>query len=192
MPREDLEITLSEADPYWSGALYFAVLAYPDPLERTQRDKFHKAIIRWTLQTRINMDKKWAQELQLIRPAYFSRPDSLHDSILKQGNKRLARRKLVAQYIVLPHLRKFDTGRTHKVEGLTPTVKNMLVLVTAELKIKGGSSDTIADREWRPLKPVAQCHPARESRGWTSSVAATGGRRRCSGRSQAWIHTSNQ
>ena len=156
MPREDIEITLSEADPYWSGALYFAVLAYPDPLEKEQRDRFHHAIIRWTLHRRMAMDEQWAQQLQLVRPVYFSDPGDLnHARILNNGNKRLNRRQLIARRVVLPHLRKFDTGRTHKVEGFVPTFANMIALATAELGLQEGSVDTVANRDWRPIKPVA-------------------------------------
>jgi hypothetical protein len=155
MPREEIEITLSEADPYWSGALYFAVLAYPDPLERTQRDKYHQAIVRWTLERRMEMDEKWAQGLQLIRPVYFSGSDSLNDRVLKNGNKRLVRRYLVAQLVVLPHLRKFDTGRIHKVESFIPTFANMIALATTRLGLKEGTVDTVASRDWRPVKPIA-------------------------------------
>ena len=155
MPREEIEITLSNADPYWGGALYFATLAYPDPLERTQRGKYHRAIVRWTLDRRMEMDPEWAQGLQLIRPAYFSGADDVHDRILRDGNKRLERRCIVAQIVVLPHLRRFDTGRIHKVESFIPTFANMIALATAELGLSEGSVDTVANRDWRPVKPVA-------------------------------------
>lgn len=155
MPREEIEITLSEEDPYWSGALYFAHLAYPEFSERTQRDKFHQAIVRWTLFQRIEIDRNWAQNLQIIRPAYFSGDDRLHERILHNGNKRLERRMIIAQLVVLPHLRKFDTGRTHKPEGLDPTLKNMLVLAAAELGLSESTVNTMANRDWRPVKPVA-------------------------------------
>jgi hypothetical protein len=155
MPREEIEITLSNADPYWGGALYFATLAYPDPLERTQREKYHQAIVRWTLERRTEMDPEWRQGLQLIRPAYFSGADNLHDRILRDGNKRLERRCIVAQIVVLPHLRRFDTGRIHKVEGFFPNFANMVALATAELGLSEGSVDTVANRDWRPVKPVA-------------------------------------
>lgn len=155
MPREDVEITLSESDPYWSGALYMAVLAYPDPLERTQRAKFHQAIIRWALDRRMEIDPEWAQGLQIVRPAYFSGTDKLHEKVLAAGNKRLQRRSVIVQHVVLPHLRKFDTGRDHTVAGFVPTFDNMITQATAKLGLESGSTSTVAARDWAPLKPVA-------------------------------------
>jgi hypothetical protein len=154
MPREDIEIALSESDPYWSGALFMAVLAYPDPDERTQRDKFHHTLIRWALH-RLMEKPEWSQELQLLRPVYFCGADSLHDKILAHGNKRLQRRSVIAQHVVLPHLRKFDTGRVHTVEGFLPTFDRMITQATAKLGLEVGSSSTVAARDWSPLKPVA-------------------------------------
>lgn len=155
MPREDVEITLSESDPYWSGALYMAVLAYPDPLERTQRAKFHQAIIRWALERLMEIDPNWAQKLQIVRPAYFSGSDSLHDKVLAAGNKRLRRRSVIVQHVVLPHLRRFDTGHDNTVAGFVPTFENMITLATAKLGLETGSTSTVAARDWAPLKPVA-------------------------------------
>lgn len=153
MPHKVVEISLSEADPYWSGALYFAVLAYPTDEER--RGRFQQSLIRWTLNRRIEMDREWAEGLQLIRPAYFSGSDELHDNALRQGNKILRRRQVVARNLVLPHLRGLDTGRVHRVKGLMPTVGRMLTVVADELGIDVASVATIASRDWRPLKPVA-------------------------------------
>jgi hypothetical protein len=131
------------------------VLAYPDPAERSQRDKFHQATIRWILEKRMDLDEKWARGLQLIRPAYFSGPDSMHNKILAEGSKRLNRRRLVAYTVLLPHLRKFDTGRVHRVEGFLPTFENMISLATTKLGLSPGSVDTVKHRDWRPVKPVA-------------------------------------
>lgn len=155
MPSEEIEITLTESDPYWSGALYMALLAYPDPLERTQRSKFQHAIIRWTLERMTELYPDWAQEPQPIRPVYFSGSEKTHDSILAAGNKRLERRSAVAWHVILPHLRKFDTGRDHKVAGFAPTFNNMITQATAKLGLKAGSTSTVADRDWAPSKPIA-------------------------------------
>ena len=72
MPRETIEITLTEVDPYMPGAKLIAAIAYPDPLDQNERDLFMQAIVRHTLEKRISLHTQWAQEPQLIRPAYFS------------------------------------------------------------------------------------------------------------------------
>jgi hypothetical protein len=128
MPREIIEIILSEADPYMSGAQLHAAVAYPDPQDKNEREKFSQAIIRWTLERRMELHSEWAQNLQLIRPAYFSGSEKEHESVLKRGMKRLKHRLAAAQFIVMPHLRKIDTGRPQKVDGFVPTVNNMTIL----------------------------------------------------------------
>lgn len=77
MPREIIEIILSEADPYMSGAQFHAAVTYPDPQDKNEREKFSQAIIRWTLERRMELHSEWAQNLQLIRPAYRRGPAAL-------------------------------------------------------------------------------------------------------------------
>ena len=87
MPRETIEITLSEADPYMPGAMLIAAIAYPDPLDKSERDIFMQAIVRHTLEKRIRLHPQWAQEPQLIRPAYFSGEEKLIDASLRREIK---------------------------------------------------------------------------------------------------------
>jgi hypothetical protein len=101
------------------------------------------------------LDAKWRNELQLIRPAYFSGSNKVQDKILKEGNKHLKRRQIICQQVVLPHLRSFDTGRVHRVDGGAPNFERTLVRATAELGLSEKSYDTVASRYWKPLKPVA-------------------------------------
>jgi hypothetical protein len=154
MPRETIEITLSELDPYISGAQFHAVVAYPHPLDKNEREKFAQAIVRWTLERRMELHSEWAQDFQLIRPAYFSGSEKEHDSILKRGMKRLEHRLAAAQFIVMPHLRAIDTGRPQKVDGFVPTVNNTTILAGAYLGMKSGSQATVKSKVWKPSKPV--------------------------------------
>jgi hypothetical protein len=154
MPRETIEITLSELDPYIGGAQFHAVVAYPDPQDKNEREKFAQAIVRWTLERRMELHPEWAQDFQLIRPAYFSGSEKQHDSILKRGMKRLKHRLAVAQFIVMPHLRAIDTGRPQKVDGFVPTVNNMTILAAEFLGMESGSQATVKSRVWKPSKPV--------------------------------------
>ena len=154
MPRETIEITLSEKDPYAPGAQFLSVVAYPDPLDKNEREKFAQAIVRWTLERRIELHSEWAQNLQLIRPAYFSGSEKQHDSILKRGMKRVKHRLAAAQFIVMPHLRAIDTGRPQKVDGFVPTVNNMTILAAGYLGMESGSQATVKSKIWKPSKPV--------------------------------------
>jgi hypothetical protein len=154
MPRETIEIGLSEKDPYASGAQFLSVVAYPDPQDSNERERFSQAIIRWTLERRMELHSEWARDLQLIRPAYFSGSEKQHDSILKRGMKRLKHRLAAAQFIVMPHLRAIDTRRPQKVDGFVPTVDNMAILAAGYLGMKSGSQATVKSRVWKLSKPV--------------------------------------
>jgi hypothetical protein len=155
MPFEDVEIPLSELDPYSSGAQYFSILVYPDPADRGRRADYQQSLARWTLERRMELDPKWRNGLQLIRPAYFSGSDKVHDKMLREGNRHLRRRRIICERVVLPHLRGFDTGRIHRVDGGAPDFERMLLLATTDLGLSENSYDTVASRYWAPLKPVA-------------------------------------
>ena len=155
MPRETINITLSEMDPYRSGAHFFAIVAYPDPRDRNERDTFAQTLVRQTLMRRIELHREWAEAPQVVRPGYFSGSDAQHASVLNRGAKNLNRRLAAAQYLVLPHLRAIDTG-TKRAErgGLKATVENMSILATDFLGMKSESVKTFQSRYWNPSKPV--------------------------------------
>ena len=92
MPREIIKIRKSRKAPYESGAHFFAILAYPEPEDRLERERFWQALCRWAIETRMAIDPEWAKTYQWIYPAIFSGEDALHKAILKRGTKRVHRR----------------------------------------------------------------------------------------------------
>jgi hypothetical protein len=89
MPRETIEITLSNLDPYRSGATLLGIIAYPDPRDKNERDAFTQTLVRLAILRRIEVDPDWAKGPQVIRPAYFTGSDVLHSSVLRRGTKKL-------------------------------------------------------------------------------------------------------
>lgn len=161
MPRETIEITLTEVDPYMPGAKLIAAIAYPDPLDQNERDLFMQAIVRHTLEKRIILHTQWAQEPQLIRPAYFSGEEKQIDASLRRGNKKLKHRLAAASFFLIPHLRAIETGqRLQKVQGFEPTVNNMAHQVLDFLDWKGDSHSTVKTQVWKPSRPVAHAAAA--------------------------------
>lgn len=160
MPRETIEITLSELDPYLAAAQLLAAIAYPDPLDKNERDIFTNAIGRYTLEQRIKLHPEWAQTPQLIRPAYFSGPEKQIDACLRRGNKRLHHRFAAAQFFLMPHLRAIETGHLQKVAGFEPTVNNMAHQILDFLNWKGDSYSTVKTKIWKPTRPVAHAAAA--------------------------------
>jgi hypothetical protein len=154
MPRETIEIFLTEADPYQAGARFLAAVAYPDPSEEKERGLFAQALVRWSLEERIERHKKWADSYQVIRPGYFSGDQKLHSGILKRGSKKLTERITAAQFIAMPHFRAVETGRFEKFEGFSGKVNDLSILGAAHLGMQPGSFSTFKSRIWAPSRPV--------------------------------------
>jgi hypothetical protein len=146
MPRETVEIVLSEIDPYQSGARFFAALAYPDPTDQHRRCLFAQAMIRWTLERRIACDPEWAGSDQIVKPGYFSGDQKLIDTLVKQGWKKLSQRFAAAQWIAVPHFRAIETGRFERVQGFSGKVNDLAILGAANLGMTEGSASTFKSR----------------------------------------------
>jgi hypothetical protein len=168
MPRETVEIVLSEVDPYRGGALFLAALAYPDPRELHRRKLFAQAMIRWTLETRIACDPDWAGTDQIIKPGYFSGDQKLIDSWVKQGWKKLSQRFAAANAIAIPHFRAVETGRFERVEGFSGRVNDLAILGAVNLGMSEGSASTFKSRFWAPSRPVI--HAATAYLAWHENV----------------------
>jgi len=151
VPKEIVKIGLLDLMPYEPGAKFFSVIAYPD--SGTERQHFFQALIRWTIEKRMEIDKPWATSLQLLKPAYFSYPEKQLEAILKRGMKRLGHRLIIAHYVVIPHLRAMDMGYLRRVANTT--LSKMIEGVAATLGMKKGSQKTIESKIWKPTKPVA-------------------------------------
>jgi hypothetical protein len=154
MPRETIEIVLTELDPYQSGALFLATVAYPDSTLVKERNRFSQALVRWTLEWRIDHDEKWSQDYQVLRPAYFSGDEKQYANTLKRGTKQLNFALTAAQFMAMPHLRKIDTGYLENVESLEPMVYNMSILAADHLGWGPGSYSNFKANAWGPSKPV--------------------------------------
>jgi hypothetical protein len=154
MPRETIEITLSNLDPYRSGATLLGIIAYPDPRDKNERDAFTQTLVRLAILRRIEVDPDWAKGPQVIRPAYFTGSDVLHSSVLRRGTKKLNQRLAIAKFLVIPHLRAIDTGKTARQDGYAATVENMSILAGNFLGLSSGSAKTVQSRLWKPSKPI--------------------------------------
>src|SRR5262245_4302224 len=122
MPLRTVEIELSELEWYVPGARFMAELAYPDERDKSQRVLFFQSLVKLTLFSWMHISPEWRNNLQLIRPAYLSGADKLHNAIIRRGNKRISERIAVANFMVIPHLKALETGRLRPVRGLDPTV----------------------------------------------------------------------
>jgi hypothetical protein len=157
MPKETIEITVCKTEWYLAGAQLVSTLAYPDQRDIRERSRFRHALIRWALEWRMRKDPNWRNELQLIRPAYFSGADRELDAIVRRGNKRFEERRVAAFFLAVPHFNAVQSGKSRPEqwhESLPPTVENMSMLAVDYLKLKEGSVSTFKSRIWAPSKPV--------------------------------------
>lgn len=155
MPREIVPLIRNRKAPYESGADFFSLIAYPDPLDKQERSRYWRALCRMTILMRAAKDEEWQLECQWARPLLFMDSEPEYSSTLKRGSKRLQERLATAYHILQPQLIELETGKPQTIESFLPTVGNMAILTAAFLGMEGDSSSTVKSRMWKPTKPVA-------------------------------------
>ena len=153
-PRETVAIHLSSLPTYEAVAEFYSYIAYPDPAEATQRKKYSIALSRWAVVERANLDKKWKEDEQMIRPIIFSQPEKLFLDTYRRGSIKWWRTAHCAFVMLLPHLVDELLG------GLPQTVGNIALVAGDKLGYGPGSQKTIQSRIWGPAKPVAHAAAA--------------------------------
>jgi hypothetical protein len=151
-PGKTIRIRLDSLACCEAVAELYAYIAYPDPLDANQREKFSIAMARWQSVSggywnRSGMNAQTGSPS--IRPVVFSQPEQLFLQIYQRGSKVLYRRLVIAGMMLLPHLLEDEIG------GLSPTVGNIAVAAGAELGYSAESQKTVESQVWAPVKPVA-------------------------------------
>ncbi len=155
MAQEIIRLQLQSLPVYEVAGLFFAALAYPDCDEITERKKFQRALIRWCLLIRVNLDPSWGAELQQLKPMYFSDQERVFESTLKRGMRKLAHRFVSAIWIALPRILKLE-----RVNQFRPTIENMSTIAMPELGMRGNTSSTFKTKIWKPSRPVVHAASA--------------------------------
>jgi hypothetical protein len=159
-PRESVTLRFGSLPTYEAAAEFYAYLAYHDPSEVTEREKYRIALSRWAIIERAKLDKDWNQSADAsIRPLIFSQPEKLFLKTYERGGKIWWRRGIYASMMLLPHLALED-------DGLPPTVTNITLAACRSFGYAGGSQKTIESRFWSPTKPIA--HAAAAAMLWFS------------------------
>ena len=100
MPRETISIPLKSLPVYEASAVFFSTIAYPNPLEETEREKFRIALSRWAILERAKIDKQWGGVAQEIKPEIFSQGEKLFLQSYERGLDLLTRRLICAAAII--------------------------------------------------------------------------------------------
>jgi hypothetical protein len=151
MPRETISIPIKSLPLYEASAVFFSTIAYPNPLDEPQREKFRLALCRWAILERATIESQWGGVAQAIKPEIFSQEERLFLQSIERGSTFLAKRIFCAATIIGPHL--FKTPL--RLYGLEPTVGNLAGIVAYGLRMSPESQKTIESRLWAPTKPVA-------------------------------------
>ncbi|HEY7329497.1 MAG TPA: hypothetical protein VH592_17795 [Gemmataceae bacterium] len=140
---------------YEAAAEFYSYIAYPHPDEETQREKYRIALSRWAVLERGKIDKSWNESTEAeIRPVIFSQAEKLYKDTYRRGSITWWERGICASLMLLPHMLQ------ELFEGLPPGVENVLGVLGAKWNYSVGSNKTIANRIWRPTKPVAHAAAA--------------------------------
>jgi len=151
-PGKTVRIRLGSLACCEAVAELYAYIAYPDPLDAKQREKFSIAMARWAVRERGLLEPEWNECANMkpsIRPIVFSQPEQLFLQIYQRGSKILYRKLVIAGMMLVPHLLEDEIG------GLSPTVGNIAVAAGAKLGYSAESQKTVESRVWAPVKPVA-------------------------------------
>lgn len=154
-PRETVTLHFGSLPDYEVAAEFYSYIAYPDPLDATERKKYSMALSRWAILARGAIDKEWNESVdEVIRPIIFSQPEKLFWRTYARGSMRWWRSGQCASMMLLPDKLDELFGR------LAPTVGNVAVLLGAQWGYSEGSQKTIELRIWAPTKPVVHAAAA--------------------------------
>lgn len=151
-PGKTIHVRLGSLARCEAVAELYAYIAYPDPLDANEREKFSIAMARWAVGERGLLEPEWKECTNMkpsIRPMVFSQPEQLFLQVYLRGSKILYRRLVIAGMMLLPHLLEEEIG------GLSPTVGNIAVAAAAKLGYSAESKKTVESKVWAPVKSVA-------------------------------------
>ena len=151
-PGKTIYVRLGSLARCEAVAELYAYIAYPDPLDANEREKFSIAMARWAVGERGLLEPEWKECTNMkpsIRPMVFSQPEQLFLQVYLRGSKILYRRLVIAGMMLLPHLLEEEIG------GLSPTVGNIAVAAAAKLGYSAESKKTVEFKVWAPVKSVA-------------------------------------
>jgi hypothetical protein len=147
MHPKTVPIELSSPFPYQAGAMFTAVLAYPD--NRIRRERLFRAICRYEVIKRASEDRDYRTNPQLIPPEIFSDPDPRFWGDLKNGTEQMKRRSIATLSVLIPYLGPWVVG------GGTLRLKELSEMAAQILGWSPKSSSNFIDKVWVHTRPVA-------------------------------------
>jgi hypothetical protein len=134
MPRETITIPFKSLPVYEASAVFLSTIAYPDPRDKPQREKFRISTSRWAILERAKIDNEWRRVAQKIRPEIFLQEERFYIQTFERGSSLLARRVFCAAFMVYPHLFKTPVRPYRDA----PTVGNLAEILADALGISRG------------------------------------------------------
>jgi len=159
-----VDLDEGEWAPHEKGARFFSYVAYPDEEQQKERERFWKALCRFFTLMMASMGENMNWSIR-GRAAFLVEDPNASNKILAKGLAQLQKRITTTHYVAMPHLRAAFTGVLEKVDGLQPTVGNMLDLARWNLtdcgwKPDSDSNSTAKTKLWKPTRPVVHAAAA--------------------------------
>lgn len=139
---------------YESCAAFVSILAYPkDDINQNSRSNLHTSLCNLSLRTRAEMDEKWTNNPQLIKPIYAFRDSKLVDKDVGKLKRRL-RDRIIAAKMGMAYLQEVVLGKDFQLPiGMERLSLNELSFhVMKDLGTEDASN--IETRIWRASLPV--------------------------------------
>jgi hypothetical protein len=98
MPRETVEIPISEDVPFEAASQWISYIAYLDNVDNFRRARFAYALCRSGHSMRMAVDPQWGNSTQKVKPYTFIETDNGANKALCDGTK-LAWRRIITAYV---------------------------------------------------------------------------------------------
>jgi hypothetical protein len=164
MPRETVRVSLFEDVPFEAASLLRSYIAYPNAMDKTQREQYAAAWCRSGHLLRAAFDKEWAKLPQRVRPRIFIGPDKPFLKHVFKTDRTVKRRIITAYAMIPPHLEAvlLETSRSSrrppKIGDFSTTVENFALLLKEAFGWNKGKEQDVSafkSKMWGPTKSVA-------------------------------------
>jgi hypothetical protein len=154
MPRETIKILIRGAAPFEAASQLMSHVAYPNKLDKKNRERFADALCRAAHLTNEHFHKGWCRSPQQIKPHIFYDKDGVFQKSLNSGTSILMQRSVTSLAMLGSHLEAVETGRRPpRFIDLPPTVENVSIYLMDAFRRTNLS--TFKTKVWGPARPVA-------------------------------------
>jgi hypothetical protein len=156
MPRETVRVSLFADVPFEAASLLRSYIAYPNAMDRRQREQYAAAWCRTGHLLCAGFDKEWAELPQRVRPRIFIGPDKPFLKHVFKSDLAVKRRIFTACAMISHHLEALlDETSPSQIGGFSPTVENFSLLLKKALGWETDDVSAFKSKIWGPTRSIA-------------------------------------